>query len=669
MDRKTAKRIKDLEKSIARHNRLYHEKDAPEISDEAYDSLVAELRVLSGMGEEDTDSVINTVGGKPNEAFAKVKHRVRQWSFGNIFDETELREWSARVARALDRREDEFIPCLVEHKIDGLKVILTYQTGCLTQAATRGDGVTGEDVTHTVRTIGDVPTTLKYPVDLICAGEVWLSEKEFDRINQERVRAGEPLFANPRNAAAGSLRLLDASITAKRKLSMYVYDIDYLDTLKTKLTPPKTQEEELALIKKLGLTVNPRYKLSSSISPVMRLYNHWQAKKDSLPYGVDGLVLKVNQISYQKALGYTAKAPRFGIAFKFQAEQTTTVVEEISLQVGRTGVITPVARLKPVRVAGSLVANATLHNEDQIKRLDVREGDTVILQKAGDVIPEIVSVLKELRPSGAKPYRWPKTVPGCGGDGRIERRAGEAAYRCLTLDSEPIRRQQLYYFVSKTALNIDGVGPRIIDLLRENNLINTAADLFRLRREDFLTLPGFKAKAADNAIAAIEAARQVTLPRLLVALSIDNVGEETARLLAEKFLTIKAIRSAAAAALSAVYGVGEIVGQSVYAWMHDKEHARFLDDLLSELKVAPMENRHGNALVGQTVVFTGVLPSLSRDEAKDLAREEGATVASSVSKKTSFVVAGAEAGSKQKKAEALGIPIIDEAEFLQRLER
>lgn len=656
------KRIAELGKLIAYHRERYHRDDAPEISDEAYDSLVEEWLRLSGKTAEESDGV---VGGQVNEAFSKVTHAVRQWSFGNVFTVEELADWEDRLYRFLGTTPDETkLTYMAEHKIDGLKVILTYVNGVLVQAATRGNGEVGEDVSHTVRTIADVPHTLKEKIDLICVGEVWLSAEEFTRINTERTAAAEPLFANPRNAAAGTLRQLDAAVAAARKLSMFVYDIDALDTKATKRSVPTSQQEELALLAKLGFRVNRDSTYCASLAEVATFYEQWKGHRHDLPYGVDGLVVKVNDVQLQKALGYTAKAPRFGIAFKFPAQQATTVVEDIQLQVGRTGVVTPVAHLRPVLIDGSTVSRATLHNEDQIARLDVRIGDTVILQKAGDIIPEIVSVLMELRPKGAKSYRFPETVAGCGGDGSIERVPGEAAYRCVVLDSKHLLQQRLYYFVSKGAMNIDGVGPRIIDVLLEHGLIANAADLYTLTVGDLNDLPGFKEKAAQNVIDAIAAARTVPLYRLLVSLGIEQVGEETARVIAEYFGTLAAIRSATESDLAAVYGVGEVVARSLYTWLHTKQNEVQLNALLAHVTVTEAVTQTSGALIGKTVVFTGTLPNLGRDEAKDLARKQGAKVASSVSKKTDYVVVGEDAGSKASEAAALGVPQLSEADFL-----
>lgn len=666
---KTVKeRARELRKLIEYHSELYHTKDAPELSDEAYDSLVHELIAIEEQYPELKSAATPTeaVGGEVSEAFTKVPHRVRQWSFDNVFSDDELRAWEERAYRVLEKAgmSAATLDYVAEHKIDGLKVVLEYEKGKLIRAATRGNGVVGEDITHSARTIKDVPETLAEPVSLIAVGEAWLSEKEFERINSERAAQDEPLFANPRNAAAGSLRQLDPEVTKKRKLSFFAYDIDYLDARTLKRTVPDNQHDELALLKALGFTVNGESKYCKDLDAVIAYYRAWTPKKHEMPYGMDGVVVKVNAVSIQQALGYTAKAPRFGIAYKFPAEQATTVLEDIQLQIGRTGVVTPVAHLRPVRIAGSTVSRATLHNEDQIARLDVRIGDTVVLQKAGDVIPEIVSVVRELRPKSAKPYTFPEFVSECGGDGRIERIPGESAYRCVSKDSATLHRRRLYYFVSRGAMNVDGVGPRIIDLLLDHNLISTYVDLFTLTEGDLLGLPGFKERAAENVISAINTARTVPLHRLLVSLSIEHVGEETARIIAEALPSIDEIRSADRDTLAAIHGVGDVVAESLHSWMRNRAHSVLLDELLTHLTITnPVQERSVGPLSGKTIIFTGTLPSLGRTEAEEMARAAGAHITSSVSKKTDYVVVGADPGSKAAKAESLGVIILDEAGF------
>lgn len=660
-------RLQQLRDTVAYHREKYHREDAPEISDEAYDALLAELRQLELQVEGEV-STADVVGGAVNEAFAKVTHTVRQWSFDNVFTEAELREWDARLKRLTSEADQplERLSYVAEQKIDGLKLVIEYEKGRLVRAATRGNGVTGENVTHTATTISTLPRQLSQPVDLICVGEVWLGEKEFTRINKEREKNNEPLFANPRNAAAGSLRQLDPAVTASRKLSLTVYDIDLLEVGETSVKSPATQWEELQLLKQLGLPVSKHSRLCKTIDAVQEYYNGWIKKRDSLPHNIDGVVMKVNDIGLQHLLGYTAKAPRFGMAYKFPAEEATTVVEDIALQVGRTGVITPVAHLRPVLIDGSTVSRATLHNEDTISRLDVRVGDTVVLRKAGDIIPEILSVVLSLRPKQTKPYHFPKTVPECGGDGSIERIPGEAAYRCVSKDSGALHRHRLYYFVSKGALNVDGVGPKLIDLFLEHGLISTYADLFTLKEGDLRDLPGFKEKAARNVIEAIEAAKTVPLYRLLIGLSIENVGEETARLIAEQFGSLEAVKHSSREEVAAIYGVGETVAESLVSWFADPLHQQVLKDLLPYLTIEnPAPRAQKTSLQGKTFVLTGTLESMTRDEAKDLIRQQGGKVSSSVSKKTDYVVVGADPGSKASEAERLGVTMLTETKFKQ----
>ena len=659
-------RLVKLRSLVAYHQAKYHTDDAPEITDEAYDSLIRELATLEELLEGKVSQVTAAVGAPVRAAFSKVSHAVPQWSFDNCFSEEDLAEWEARVTRLVVDADvlDTHFSYVAEHKIDGLKLVLTYERGILVQAVTRGDGAVGEDVTHTARMIRDIPQTLTYSVDLICVGEVWLAGSELVRINQERAAANEPLFANPRNAAAGSLRQLDPEVARARNLSMYCYDIDAFVPLDSGLLPPTTQFEELSLLKKLGLMTNPHAKRCTDIAAVIAFYKNWLLKRHDLAYGIDGVVLKVNEISIQTLVGYTARAPRFGIAYKFPAEQVTTVVEDIQLQVGRTGVVTPVAHLRPVLVAGSTVARATLHNEDQIKRLDIRIGDTVILQKAGDVIPEVIAVLLELRPEKTKPYRFPKTVTGCGGDGRIERIPGEVAYRCVIADSDYLYRQRLHYFVSKAGLNIDGVGPRIIDQLLDAGLITTYADLFAVTVDELLTLPGFKIKAAENVVTAIAAARTQPLYRFLTALGIDQVGEETARLLAAHFGSLAQLRVASESDLIAVHGVGAGIAASLATWFRVSKNEQVLAALVHHITISETTlSTASSAFTGKTFVLTGTLETVTRDEAKEQIRLAGGSVASSVSTKTDFVVVGSKAGSKAAEAARLGVRILTENEF------
>lgn len=647
--------------------------DAPKISDEAYDALVRELCALEVAHPEfkTVDSPSERVGGTPLKEFSKVNHEVRQWSFDNVFSHEELVAWRERLVRHLERETrlnaQAFTLC-AEHKIDGLKIILTYRQGVFVQGATRGNGEVGEDITQNLRTIRSIPLMLSEPVDIIVGGEAWLPRKELVRINREREKAKEPLFANCRNAAAGSLRQLDPKVTASRNLACFIYDIERLVPT-DRVSDPVTQVEELALLAKLGFSVNPDHALCRTVEEVEQYYRRLITKREKQAFDIDGVVIKVNEVVYQRALGHTANAPRFGVAYKFPAEQVTTRVEDIVLQVGRTGVLTPVAWLTPVRVAGSVVSRATLHNEDQIRRLDVRVGDTVILQKAGDVIPEVVAVVKELRTGKEKKYTFPKKVSLCGGDGAIERIEGQAAWRCVSKDSFEMIARKYHHFVSKKTLDIEGLGPQIVDLLLEQGLLKTYADLFTLEVGDLNGLPGFKVKAIQNLLKGIEKARRTTLARLLFALSIDQVGEETARDLATHFGTIDQVRAATDEELEAIEGVGPIVAASVYRWFREPVHVAELDALLPHITIEQPSahlaaGQLSGVLQGKTVVVTGTLATLSRDEAEDLVRSAGGKATGSVSKNTSFVVAGENPGSKVAKANTLGVPILSETDFL-----
>ncbi len=659
-------RLHKLRELVSYHRTRYYTDDAPEISDEAYDALLRELEALEMVLEGKQSVVTSSVGAAVSEAFAKVPHTVRQWSFDNVFSFAELSSWSERLQRFLEKENIAKIPTFVtEHKIDGLKIVLHYERGVFVRALTRGDGVIGEDVTHTALTITSLPQTLREPVDIICVGEVWMAKTDFEALNVRQKKAGAPLFANPRNAAAGSLRQLDPAITASRTLSLYVYDINLFEGGSSTLEVPTTQWEELQLLQRLGFPVNDQAQYCPTVKDVQRYYDAWVKKHDDLPYAVDGVVIKVNEIELQKALGYTAKSPRYGIAYKFPAVESTTLVEHIELQVGRTGVVTPVAHLKPVLIDGSTVTRATLHNEDNIARLDVRVGDTVVIRKAGDIIPEVLSVLLPLRPKEAVPYRFPKYVAACGGDGRIERIPGAAAYRCVSLASEPLLRQQLYYFVGKSAFNIDGIGPKIVDALRDADLISDAADLFTLTKEDFLSLPGFKEKSAQNAVAAIAAARTVTLDRCIVSLSIQHVGAEMARRIAAHIQSPSDLQTIAEADLAAIYGVGEIVARTIVAWQQDRKAQALFEKLCAVLDIVPITTpvTGSGPLAGKSILFTGTLSTMSRDAAAALARERGAKVVSSISAATDYLVVGSEAGSKLAKARQLGVTILNEDEF------
>lgn len=668
----TRERVEQLRSLIEYHRKRYHEEDKPEISDEAYDSLVRELISLEEKHPElkTPESPSERIGGAPIASFEKVEHQVPQWSFDNVFDEEELHAWEGRIERYLEKESGitgTRIAYCAEHKIDGLKVILTYKRGEFVLGATRGDGTVGENITENLKTIESIPLRLPKKINIIVVGEAWLPHKELARINKEREKKGEPLFANARNVAAGTLRQLDPKVVQERKLQNFAYDIDLLEPNGEKISIPKTQTEELELLKELGFNVNPAYKLCKNISEVISYYREWMERKESLPYGVDGVAVKVEEKTLQEALGYTAKAPRFAVAFKFPAEQATTIVEDIVLQVGRTGVITPVAHLHPVLIAGSTVSRATLHNEDEIKRLDVRIGDTVILQKAGDVIPDIVRVLTELRSGKQKPYIFPKKVAECGGDGSIERIPGQAAYRCVFKDSGAQQRRKLEYFVSKKCFNIPGLGKKIIEFLMEENLVSSFDDIFTLKKGDIEHLEGFGELSAQNLITAIDKARDVTLPRFLTALSIPQVGEETADVLAGRFGTLPALMKADFESLEKIPGIGPIIAQSVISWFVNQENKKLITRLLAQVRVKEQKSLNSGKLSGKTFVLTGTLSRLSRDEAKEKIKALGGHVSSSVSSKTDYVVVGSDPGDKYDTAVSLGVPTLGEAQFLKIL--
>lgn len=662
-------RYEKLKESLLRHRHLYYVLDAPEIADTAYDELEQELLRIEAAYPElaDPQSPASRVGGAPIEAFVKVRHKAAQWSFNDVFSEDELREFDARVARMLGDAvpAGERIAYACELKIDGLKIILEYEKGELKTAATRGDGTVGEDVTHNVRTIRSVPLKLSRPINIIVEGEVWMSEKGLAEVNEERKKEGEPLFVNPRNAAAGSIRQLDPKIAAARKLDAFMYDV-----AASSEPLPATQTEELRYLQELGFKINTNFRLASSIEEVCDYWKEWQKKAKTEGYWIDGIVVKIDRRDWQEALGYTGKAPRFAVAFKFPAEQVTTVVEDIVLQVGRTGVLTPVAHLRPVFVAGTTVSRATLHNEDEIRRLDVRVGDTVILQKAGDVIPDIVSVLTELRPKGSKPYEWPTHVAECGGDGSIERVPGEAAWRCVARDSFAVRRRVLRHFCSRGALNIEGLGESTVDALLERQLVQHFDDFFTLKEGDLLALEGFAEVSAKKLVASIQkTAQHVPLSRLITGLSIPHVGEETAILLAQHYATVDELAKAASEDLAQIQGIGPVVAQSISDWFSDSENKKLIGRLKKLIAIVSEKGsgKGAGALAGKSFVLTGTLESLSRDEAKKKIRARGGEISSSVSKKTSFVVAGEEAGSKLARAEELGVKVLSEAEFLKML--
>ncbi len=655
-------RVKKLRETIEKHRYNYHVLDKITMPENALDSLKKELLDLEIKYPTlvTKNSPTQRVGGAPLADFKKVKHQVAQWSFNDAFDEKDIFDFDNRVKKNLKIYFNrEIVPDYIsELKIDGLKIVLTYEKGVLVLAVTRGNGEVGEDITSNIKTIESVPLVLSQSVDLIVEGEVFMGKKAFLNLNRQREKAGESLFANPRNAAAGSVRQLDPKIASSRKLDVFIYDIARISEKSL-----KTQKEELELLRELGFKVNKHFKFCRNINEVIIFWKKWQNEAKNEDYGIDGVVVKINDRSYQEALGYTGKAPRFGIAFKFPAEQTTTIVEDIIFQIGRSGVVTPVAKLKSVLVAGSMVSRATLHNEDEIKRLDIRIGDTVILQKAGDVIPDIVSVVKEMRTGKEKSFIFPKFIAECGGSGAIEKIPGQVAWRCKEKNSAILNLRRLEHFVGKKAFDIEGCGPKILKLLMDNNLVSNGADLFVLKKEDLLSLPRFAEKSADNLLSAIEDRRRISLNRLIVSLSIPQVGEETAEDLAERFKNLNALKLAGLEDLEKMSGVGPVVAKEVYNWFRNKFNENFFQKLLKEVKIENVSLKQSGKFEGKTFVLTGSLSKMTREEAKQKIKFFGGKISSAVSAKTDFLVAGENAGSKLEKAKKFGVSILNEEEF------
>lgn len=661
-------RVHKLRKAIEQFRYDFHVRNIETLAPEALDSLKDELVKIEEKYPEliTPDSPTQRVAGKVLEGFKKITHKVSQWSFNDAFTIEDIKEFDARVRRFYKAETGEnFTPTYTcELKIDGSHLVLEYEDGLFKTGATRGDGKVGEDITENVKTIESVPLRLTKPVSVIVEGEVYMPKSKLNKLNKLNKARGEKEFANARNIVAGTMRQLDTSIVASRGLSTFIYDLS-LSSEKV----PTTQEEELDYLRDLGFKVNNKHHLAKDIDEVIKFWQKWEHAKEKEDYLIDGVVLKLNDRRAQGILGYTGKAPRWAIAFKFEAEQVTTVVEEITLQIGRTGVLTPVANLKPVKVAGSTVSRATLHNEDEIKRLDVRVGDTVVIQKAGDVIPDVMRVVLELRPKNSKPYKFPTHFPLCGGDGRIKRVEGQAAYRCVAKNSFAQQRRKLSHFAGKHCFDIEGMGQKIVDQLLETGVISNFDDIFKVKYTDLESLPRWQEKSINNLLESINKARKVTLARFIAGLSIPQVGEETARDLAMHFKTAEKFENATEENLTKIEGVGPIVAKAVVNWFKDKENKKLYERLLKEVRIEKLKSLEAKELLGKTFVLTGTLPTLSRDEAGDLIRANGGRVSSSVSKGTTYVLAGESAGEKLKKAKELGVKIINETEFKKLLDK
>lgn len=656
-----------LRSEIRHHEYLYYVLDAPEITDAEYDRLMVRLREIESQYPDAVpdDSPTRRVGGKVAPEFTEVKHLTPLLSLGNVFSDDELRAFDERVHNGLP--EGSKVEYVMEPKIDGLACSLIYENGKLVRAATRGDGSVGENVTANVRTIRSIPLVLKaadgeeIPELLDVRGEVYMPRHEFMRLNAERAEAGESEFANPRNAAAGSLRQLDPQVTAKRSLSFFAYYVG--DGAKER------HSDSLAMLAKLGFKVSENYRVVQNITEAIAYIEHFNTTRHDLAYDTDGAVIKVNDVYQQRILGATGKDPRWATAFKYPPEQAETVLEDIVWRVGRTGVLTPTAVLEPVKLSGSTVSRATLHNEDFIRDKDIRIGDRVIVNKAGEIIPEVVRVVLEKRSGEEKTAVIPEECPECGW--KVERQGSEAAIRCTNPHCPALGREGLIHFVSRDAMNIEGCGPSVINQLLDNGLVKDAADLYALTKDDLVALERMGEKSADNLLRAIEASKENELDRLLFALGIRHVGAKVARILASEFGSIKNLLQAEAEQLAAIRDIGAKIAESVVTWLSVPSNIDLLERLEAEglkMEFTVQAVNESNPFYGKTLVFTGTLPTLGRAEAQSMAQDVGARVSGSVSKKTDYVIAGAEAGSKLEKAEKLGVKVIDEAEFLQMLQ-
>lgn len=661
-------RIGKLRRYIDDMRYRYHVLDDPTVTDKDYDSLMEELVKLEREFPEflSSDSPSQKVGGKPLDKFRSVPHIFPMISLNDAFDEQEMKEWYERMARLVGSEAIDKSGYYCEIKMDGLAVSLIYENGLLTMALTRGDGYVGEDITNNIKTIKAIPLSLRQESKYFdfaknnrveIRGEIYMPITSFEALNKERKENDEALFANPRNAAAGSIRQLDPNIAASRNLNFMGYGLIGYQT--------ETHEEEHQIIKNLGLPVNKYNQFCQNLECIFKLWHEWENLRPKMPYQIDGMVVNVNNEHLFAELGSVGKAPRGAIAYKWPAEEVTTTLLDIEVRVGRTGVLTPTAHLKPVVVAGSTVSRATLHNMDEIAKKDIKIGDTVVIRKAGDIIPEVVKSIKELRTGAEKEFKMPAECPICGGS--VVRLEGEVAYRCANTRCFAIEFRALEHFVSKQAFDIDGLGPRIIDQLMNAGLVKDAADIFTLKKGDLEPLERFAEKSADNLIYSIEQAKNITLPRFIFAIGIRNVGIETAIDLADRFHNLQSIMNASIDEINAVRDIGPVVAKSIFDYLHDERNINLIKRLLEngvKIKEAEMVEVK-EEIVGKTFVFTGGLETMTRDEAKALVRKFGGNISESVSKKTDYVVAGKEAGSKLEKARSLGVEILSENDYLE----
>lgn len=660
------KQIQELIEKLEQYNYEYYVLDRPSVSDEEYDALYRKLQKLESDHPEwiVPHSPTQRVGGKALDAFVKVRHSVPMLSLANAFDENDMKDFDLRVHRFLDLSESRELEYFCELKFDGMSINLTYEGGVLVRAATRGDGEIGEDVTQNIKTIRSIPLRLKTPSPprlIEVRGEVVLPIADFQKLNVEQEKRGAKIFANPRNAAAGSIRQLDPKIAASRPLSAFFYGMGAIEGARF-----ETLEQYENTLEEWGFVVGTKRRVCRGIAQVMKFYREVESERPRLSHEIDGVVVKLNRIAQVDQAGYVARSPRGMIAFKFPTKQEVSKIDDIIVQVGRTGALTPVAVLQPVSVGGVIVRRATLHNQDEIDRKDIRIGDQVVIARAGDVIPEVVKVLSDLRTGKEKKFKLPSTCPVCGS--KVVREVGEAVSRCVARNCVAKRKERIRHFAMKDALNIEGLGEKIVEQLVEEGLVKTYADLFRLKVDDVLPLEGFAEKSSEKLVSAIQAVRKPELNRVIFGLGIRHVGEALAKTLANRFKSLGKLMDASNDELLETEDIGPEVAKSIVHYFSDGDHRQEVEDLLKYVEpLSPRSIQAGAKFAGMTIVLTGTLPTLSRSEATKLIEENGGKVSGSVSKATSFVLAGEEAGSKLDKARSLGVAVIDEAEFLKRL--
>ena len=653
-------RIDYLKNEINKSNYEYYVNENPYLTDFEYDKLFAELKELEEKYPmfKSPDSPTQRVGSV-SEKFFPYKHKYRLYSLDNSYNSEDLEKWYERVCKEYNK--DLELVC--ELKIDGLAIALTYENGVFVRGVTRGDGVTGEDITQNLKTIKAIPLKLFEPKNLEVRGEIYMPKSSFEKLNQEALQSGEKIFANPRNAASGSLRQLDSTITAKRDLSMFTYTAIFEDEADKTF---KTHYDSINKLKNLGFKINPNIRLVKNIKEVIEYLKEWDTKRFDLDYATDGVVIKVNDIAIQKDLGYTARAPKWATAFKFPPEEVKTKLLDIELNTGKTGVVTPVAILKPVQLAGSTVSRASLHNFDEIKRLDIRIGDEVLIMKAAEIIPKVIKIVDSPEHNNLPKYLPPLKCPSCGSD--LIEKVGQVGLYCSNPDCESLMCAKIEYWASKEAMDIDKVGPAIIGQLYEKNMISSPVDLYKLLPQDFMMLDLIQEKSALNIYSSIQESKTRPLNRLVTALGIRHVGKETADILAGEFPSFEALKSATLEELSQVDGIGDIIAKSIYEFFHNEKNIKLLDELIN-LGINPVvkQKPKSDKLSGKTFVLTGTLENMTRDEASEIIKSHGGKTSSSVSKKTDFVLAGVNAGSKLDKAQNLGVIILTENDFLEMI--